>query len=62
METLLYVGSTKFTRLLAMVRLMNSKVANGFMPRKFFFRWLWSVKGCMHVLIIAYYTRKNMKI
>ena len=88
-ETPLYVSSTKFTRLSAVLRLMNLKTTNGWMdksftellvllnevllegntlptrnytPRKFFVRWVWSIKGYPHVLMIAYYTEKNLKI
>jgi len=85
----LYVGSTKFTRLSAVLRLMNLKATNGWTdksftellvllnkmlpkeilypletmtPRKFFVRWVWSIKGYTYVLMIAYYTENNLKI
>jgi len=34
-ETLLYVGSTKFTRLSAVLRLMNLKATNGWIDKSF---------------------------
>jgi len=35
LETLLYVGSTKFTRLSIVLRLMNLKVTNGWTDKSF---------------------------